>query len=71
MQTTEQACAPWYRHFWVWFVIALPLAAVIAGFATLWIAAQGADHELSGAYQKLGSVVTVGPAPGRATDAGD
>jgi hypothetical protein len=29
---------PWYRQFWPWFIIALPTAAVLAGFATLYLA---------------------------------
>lgn len=35
---------PWYRHFWVWFIIALPASAVIAGFITLWLAMSRPDH---------------------------
>jgi len=34
---------PWYRHFWVWFIIALPTAAVTAGLLTLWIAMSNPD----------------------------
>ena len=29
---------PWYRQFWPWFIIALPVSAVIASFITLWLA---------------------------------
>lgn len=29
---------PWYRQFWPWFLIALPLTAVIGGIITIWIA---------------------------------
>ena len=32
---TEQ---PWYRQFYPWMLIALPAAAVIGGFVTLYIA---------------------------------
>lgn len=37
---TEQ---PWYRQFWPWFVISIPMATVIAGLSTVWIAFQGQD----------------------------
>jgi hypothetical protein len=36
--------APWYRHFWVWFVLAPLIAAVVASFVTLYLA--GAPPEL-------------------------
>lgn len=29
---------PWYRQFWPWFIIAIPAAAVLGGFLTLWLA---------------------------------
>jgi uncharacterized protein len=29
---------PWYRQFYPWMLIALPAAAVIAGFVTLYLA---------------------------------
>lgn len=29
---------PWYRQFWPWFIISLPLASVIAGVSTFIIA---------------------------------
>jgi hypothetical protein len=35
---------PWYRQFWPWFIIALPAAAVIAGFFTLWLAISNPDY---------------------------
>jgi len=34
--------SPW-RNPMVWLVVALPLAAVVAGFITLWLAVHGAD----------------------------
>ena len=35
---------PWYRQFWPWFIIALPAAAVIASFFTLWLAISNPDY---------------------------
>ena len=35
---------PWYRQFWLWFLIALPGSVVIAGLATVYIAFNGADR---------------------------
>lgn len=35
---------PWYRQFWPWFIIALPAAAVIASFITLWLAISHPVH---------------------------
>ena len=35
---------PWYRQFWPWFIIALPTAAVVAGFFTLWLAISNPDY---------------------------
>lgn len=34
---------PWYRQFWPWFLIFLPASAVIASFATLFIALNNPD----------------------------
>lgn len=45
---------PWYQHFWVWFVIALPASAVIAGIATVVIAVKNADSLVSDEYYKEG-----------------
>lgn len=37
---------PWYRQFWPWFLIALPLSSVVMSFATLYVAIDGADEVL-------------------------
>lgn len=34
----DQPAKPWYRHFWVWFVILVPASAVAGGVATVIIA---------------------------------
>lgn len=41
--------APWWRHGHVWLVIAGPLAVVVAGFATLWLAVRTPDPVVTGA----------------------
>lgn len=48
---------PWYRQFWPWFIIALPLAAVIASIATLIIAAQDPDGLVVDDYYKQGLAI--------------
>ncbi len=34
---------PWYKQFWPWFLIVLPGSAVVASFASLYIALDNAD----------------------------
>ena len=48
---------PWYRQFWPWFIIALPAAAVIASFITLWLAVSHPDQLVvsDDQYQQLKS----------------
>ena len=47
LQISPQApepVVPWYRQFWPWFIIALPTAAVIASFVSLWLALSHPDQ---------------------------
>lgn len=46
--------APWYKQLWVWLIMLPPAAAVVAGIATVVIAATGADHVLPTDYVKDG-----------------
>lgn len=48
---------PWWKERMVWLIIALPLSAVIAGLATLYIAASGADDLVKAEYVKSGMAV--------------
>ena len=43
MNTSARSSTPWYRQFWPWFLIALPLVSVIFSFVTLAIALRHAD----------------------------
>lgn len=40
-QTESQA---WYKHPWVWFMIALPASAVVASLYTVYVASQHAPE---------------------------
>lgn len=42
-QSADQVL-PWYRQFWPWFIIALPTAAVIGSFISLWLAVSHPDY---------------------------
>ena len=54
MQTTQEPSRPWWRHGYVWLVIAGPAAVVIAGTATAVIAARGADPVVAKDYYRRG-----------------
>jgi uncharacterized protein len=45
---------PWYKHAMVWFVIALPATAVVAGLTTVYIAASTQDGLVVDDYYKKG-----------------
>lgn len=45
---------PWYREFWVWFIIAPPLASIIAGLALVWISLGSADDLVVDDYRRIG-----------------
>ena len=55
---------PWYKQFWPWFIIALPTAAVVASFFTLWLAVSNPDHLVvdDEEYQRLNSSLKAEPA---------
>lgn len=45
---------PWYRQFWPWFIIALPLTTVIASIVTIWIAVNNEGGLVSENYYQDG-----------------
>jgi hypothetical protein len=45
---------PWYKEPWTWIVMTPPAVAVVAGLATIWIAAVGADGLVAEDYYKQG-----------------
>ena len=45
---------PWYREPWPWILMAPPAAAVLAGIATVWIAAATSDGLVAEDYYSQG-----------------
>ena len=62
MDTQPQSRAdkptPWYRQFWPWFLIALPLTAVIGGLVTIVIAVRTSDTLVTAVPLSTGSTPT-------------
>jgi hypothetical protein len=54
---------PWYRHPMLYLVIGLPAAAVIAGFATLFLAMGGAGDAGDGRVRRVAQTQTADLAP--------
>lgn len=50
---------PWYKQFWPWFIIALPLSAVIAGITTVVIAYKNADSLVVDDYYNEGKAINM------------
>ena len=57
MTNTALHPRPWYREPWPWILISLPATAVVAGIATVWIAASSADGLVVGDYYKAGLAI--------------
>ncbi|MFN2309853.1 MAG: FixH family protein [Gammaproteobacteria bacterium] len=57
MPTPTPPSIPWYRQFWPWFVMTPPLTAVIAGIATVFIAAHDPDGLVTDDYYKQGLAI--------------
>jgi hypothetical protein len=56
MNTQELDTQPWYQQFWPWFLIALPLTAVIASFTTLYIAVTNAPELVIEDYTRIAEI---------------
>ena len=50
---------PWYKQFWPWFLIFLPMCAVTGSFITLGIFAQNSVNLVSEDYYKEGKGINV------------
>lgn len=51
------ASRPWYREPWPWILMSGPVAVVVAGFATLWIAVKSDDGLVVDDYYKQGLAI--------------
>ncbi|MGI2261569.1 FixH family protein [Shewanella sp. GXUN23E] len=50
---------PWYKQFWPWFLIVLPLCAVVASLATMKIALDNKDSLVAEEYYKEGKAINM------------
>lgn len=48
---------PWYRHPWVWLMIAFPAAAVIGGIVTIYLAVTTSDGLVVDDYYQYGKTI--------------
>ena len=55
MQTKEKKS--WFKQFWPWFLIILPLVAVVAGISTLMIASDNKPEMVVDDYYKTGKAI--------------
>lgn len=55
--TTPQPSAPWYRHPWVWGIIAIPGSSVIVGIVMITLAANGPTDLVRDDYYKAGLAI--------------
>ncbi|WP_199608619.1 FixH family protein [Flocculibacter collagenilyticus] len=49
----------WYKQFWPWFIIILPLTAVVAGIITLFIALDKSPEMVVDEYYKKGKAINL------------
>lgn len=54
MHSHQEDTIPWYRQPWVWFIIALPLASVIASLSLVAIAVKNKDDLVRDDWYKAG-----------------
>ncbi len=57
MRPPREDTEPWYKQFWPWFLISLPLSVVIASIVTINIAIQSDDGLVSDDYYKEGLAI--------------
>ncbi|ABZ76760.1 conserved hypothetical protein [Shewanella halifaxensis HAW-EB4] len=50
---------PWYKQFWPWFLIILPLCAVVASINLFWVAFTNQDPLVTEEYYKEGKGINI------------
>lgn len=54
MQQTDSDSKPWYRHFWVWFILAILGASVFHGLSLVYYAVKYGDSVVVDNYYDVG-----------------
>lgn len=57
MEMTRESVLPWYREPWPWLLMAGPVAVIVAGIATTWIAVVSSDGLVVDDYYKQGLAI--------------
>lgn len=57
MEIAREQNLPWYREPWPWLLMAGPVAVIIAGIATIWIAVASSDGLVVDDYYKQGLAI--------------
>jgi hypothetical protein len=57
MHAPREDTQPWYRQFWPWFLISLPLATIIAAMVTINLAIETSDGLVKDDYYKEGLAI--------------
>jgi len=57
MRPPREDTQPWYKQFWPWFLISLPLSVVVASIVTINLAIESDDGLVSDDYYKEGLAI--------------
>ncbi len=60
----ENSPRPWYREFWLWFILAPLITVVVVSTITVTLAVSGADEVVDGPYIKKGRMLHLEPKMG-------
>jgi hypothetical protein len=57
VMTTSVDSRPWYRHGWVWFLIAIPATSIVLGMILLWLSVTHSDSLVADDYYREGRAI--------------